>query len=268
MEISIQKRIENYWQTAHERYDETIQKELKGVQKEAWIQLLEEHRPPGEKLEVLDIGTGPGFFPLLLSGMGHRVTALDCTESMLVTARENVKKAGFQVAFHLMDAHKLTFADDSFDLILTRNVTWLMYDPPAAYREWHRVLKPGSRLLIFDANYYLWQQDSRWQEEFERDTEEAVKLGFQRFDSRSTAESDGIGRDLFFSKIRRPQWDIPVLLDLGFGRIYVDGDLSEVISDEISKVRYRTIPPFMIRAEKTGSKYLYGLNNQAEERKS
>ncbi|AFQ42599.1 class I SAM-dependent methyltransferase [Desulfosporosinus meridiei] len=260
--MHIQKQIENYWQTANERYNETIQKELKGVKKEVWVQLLNENRPPGEKLEVLDIGTGPGFFPLLLSELGHRVTAIDCTESMLATARENVKAAGFEVSFHLMDAHKLAFEDNSFDFILTRNVTWLMYDPSAAYREWHRVLKPGGRLLIFDANYYLWQQDSQWQEEFERDHDEAVKLGFKKFDKTSVEESNKIAEDLFFSKIRRPQWDIPVLLSLGFGKIYVEGDLSEKISDEISKVRYRTIPPFMIRAEKTDVRYLYGLDRQ------
>ncbi|EHQ91111.1 class I SAM-dependent methyltransferase [Desulfosporosinus youngiae] len=260
--MHIQKRIENYWQTANERYDETIQRELKGVQKEVWLRLLRESRPPGEKLEVLDIGTGPGFFPLLLSEMGHQVTAIDCTESMLATARENAEGAGFDVSFHLMDAHKLAFEDNSFDMILTRNVTWLMYDPPAAYREWHRVLKPGGRLLIFDANYYLWTQDSQWQEEFERDTEEAVKLGFKKFEASNVEESNRIGQDLFFSKIRRPQWDVPVLFNLGFGKIYVEGDLSELISDEISKVRYRTMPPFMIRAEKTEVNYLYGLKSQ------
>jgi ubiquinone/menaquinone biosynthesis C-methylase UbiE len=260
--MDIQKRIENYWQTANERYNETIQKELNGVKKEAWIQLLEENRPLGEKLEILDIGTGPGFFPLLLSETGHHVTAIDCTESMLNTARENVKAAGFDVSFHLMDAHKLIFKDNSFDLILARNVTWLMNDPAQAYQEWHRVLKPGGRLMIFDANYYLWMNDSKWREDFERDNEEAVKVGFKKLDQATQDEGNRIAQELFFSKIRRPQWDIPVLLNIGFGKISVDADVSEKISNEVSKVRYRTIPPFMIRAEKTGTRYLYGLNNQ------
>jgi len=48
--MDIQKRIENYWQTTNERYNKTIQKELNGVKKEVWIQLLEKNRPPGEKL--------------------------------------------------------------------------------------------------------------------------------------------------------------------------------------------------------------------------
>ncbi len=256
--MEIQKRIEKYWQTASERYNEVIQSELNGVQKEVWVQLIEENRPPGDRLEVLDIGTGPGFFPLLLSEMGHHVTAIDCTESMLETAKENVKIAGFDVSFHLMDAHKLAFDDNSFDLILLRNVTWLMYEPAEAYQEWYRVLKPGGRLLIFDGNWYLWLYDEKWQEAFEKDQEEAHKIGFKKFDKVTVEEGNKIAQELFFSKIRRPQWDIPALLDIGFGKILVDADVSEKIQNEVSKVRYRTIPPFMIRAEKTDRKYLYG----------
>jgi len=257
--MCIQKNIESYWQNANARYNETIQKELNGVQKEAWVQLIEENRPPGERLEVLDIGTGPGFFPLLLSEMGHHVTAIDCTESMLETARNNVRTAGFDVSFHLMDAHKLTFEDNTFDLILTRNVTWLMYDPTAAYQAWYRVLKRGGRLMIFDANYYLWMYDDKWREEFERDNEEAEKVGFKKFDKADQEKGDKIARELFFSNVRRPQWDIPVLLNIGFGNILVDADVSEKIQSEVSMVRYRTMPPFMIRAEKTETKYLYGM---------
>ncbi|AKL96324.1 methyltransferase type 11 [Clostridium aceticum] len=256
--MQIQKRIEGYWQNENERYNEVIQSELNGVKKEVWVQLIEENRPTGEKLEVLDIGTGPGFFPLLLSEMGHHVTGIDCTESMLETAKENVRMAGFDASFHLMDAHKLTFEDNSFDMILIRNVTWLMYDPVTAYKEWYRVLKPGGRLLIFDGNWYLWMYNDEWKEAFERDQEEAVKLGFKKFSKESKEEGNKIADELYFSKIRRPQWDIPQLLNIGFGKIMVDADVSEKIHNEVSKARYRTIPPFMIRAEKTDKKYLYG----------
>jgi ubiquinone/menaquinone biosynthesis C-methylase UbiE len=260
--MELQKKIETFWQTANVRYNETIQRELSGIKKGIWSQLIEENRPPGERLEVLDIGTGPGFFPLLLSEMGHRVTAIDCTQSMLDMARENVEAAGFKVSFHRMDAHQLEFADDSFDLILTRNVTWLVHSPEAAYREWHRVLKLGGRLLIFDANYYLWIYDSEWRQVFEKDHDDAVRAGFRKFDRATYEEGNRIGKELFCSSVRRPQWDIPVLLNLGFGRISIDADVGEKIHDEFSKIRYRTVPPFMIRAEKTDRRYLFRLGKQ------
>ena len=47
-----------------------------------------------------------------------------------------------------MDSHQLSFDDNTFDLLINRNVTWTLYDPEQAYKEWYRVLKPGGRLLI------------------------------------------------------------------------------------------------------------------------
>lgn len=69
---------------------------------------------------------------------------------------------------------------------------------------------------------------------------------------------------MFFSKIRRPQWDIPVLLNLGFGKIYVEGDLSEVISDEISKVRYAPYHP-LIRRVRVYARHLLGHSIRSPE---
>lgn len=252
--MSLQQRIVNYWQVADERYDNYIRKEMHSFKREAWCRLIDENRPAGQRLEVLDIGTGPGFFPLLLSWMGHRVTGVDCTESMLQRARANIQSAGFDVALQLMDSHKLTFDDNSFDLILCRNLTWLLYDPPLAYRCWHRVLKPGGRLLIFDGNWYLWLFDEHLRTEYEQDRQKAIELGYKDTET-DREEGDSIGRSLFMSSRCRPQWDVPTLLDIGFKKILVDADITAIAYDEIEKVLYRSIPMFMIRAEKaTGQK--------------
>ena len=73
----IQKRIEDFWQTANVSYNQTIQRELKGALKESWIRLIEENRPPGKGLEVLDVGTDPVFslffFRKWAPGNGHRL---------------------------------------------------------------------------------------------------------------------------------------------------------------------------------------------------
>ncbi|MCL6499738.1 MAG: class I SAM-dependent methyltransferase, partial [Firmicutes bacterium] len=121
--MELQKRIENYWQTRSTSYSRLIQEEMNSFKKEAWTALIEEYRPAGESLRALDIGTGPGFFALLLSGLGHRVTAIDCADNMLAEAGDNVRKAGFQVEFHKMDSHEPAFADETFDLLICRNLT-------------------------------------------------------------------------------------------------------------------------------------------------
>ena len=42
-------------------------------------------------------------------------------------------------------------------MIVSRNVTWTLYDPIHAFKQWHHVLKPGGKLVIFDANWHLHQ---------------------------------------------------------------------------------------------------------------
>ncbi|WP_066638501.1 hypothetical protein [Desulfolucanica intricata] len=73
LKSDIQCRIENYWQHEAGSYSAQIWKEMNSFKKEAWKNLIDDNRPAGECLRVLDIGTGPGFFAMLLSGMGQNV---------------------------------------------------------------------------------------------------------------------------------------------------------------------------------------------------
>ena len=58
--------------------------------------------------------------------------------------------AGVDIEVLQMDAQNLDFEDDTFDLIVTRNVTWVMEQPTKACSEWIRVLQPGGRMINFD----------------------------------------------------------------------------------------------------------------------
>ena len=77
--------IESYWNTRTEGYSEVNHKELAGTQKNAWLKVLTSQFPdkPKEEIRILDIGTGPGFFAILLAEAGYQVTAVDYTEEML-----------------------------------------------------------------------------------------------------------------------------------------------------------------------------------------
>ena len=77
--------IESYWNTRTEGYSEVNHKELAGIQKNAWLKLLTSYFPdkPKEEIRILDIGTGPGFFPVILAEAGYKVDAVDYTEGML-----------------------------------------------------------------------------------------------------------------------------------------------------------------------------------------
>ena len=82
---------------------------------------------------VLDVGTGTGRAAILLTRAGAQVTGVDASEEMLAVARKRSADEGLSVSFQPGDAHKLTFADRSFDVAVSLRV--LMHTP-----EWRRCL--------------------------------------------------------------------------------------------------------------------------------
>ncbi len=141
MEQELLQEIASYWGTRAEGYSEVNEKELAGSQREAWLHVLEEQFPEKKKeeMKILDIGTGPGFFPMILSEAGYTVTAVDYTEEMLEKAKENLgkyTKYGLErVTLQRMDAQNLEFADETFDVVISRNLTWNLEKPEQAYQE-------------------------------------------------------------------------------------------------------------------------------------
>jgi len=147
------EKVEQYWSNRAPGYCEVNLKELNSFKKETWISMISQYAPKvsGRKLKVLDIGTGPGFFAIIMASCGYEVTAIDYTETMLEMARNNAGALNLNINFMRMDAQNLEFQDNTFDLIITRNLTWNLEKPHDAYREWYRVLAQGGRLLNFDA---------------------------------------------------------------------------------------------------------------------
>ena len=117
-------KIEEYWTGRAEGYSQVNQGELATEQREKWKKNLMSHlkgKKP-EETKVLDIGTGPGFFAIILAEAGYQVTAVDYTEEMLNKAKQNAGDLKDKIKFRRMDAHNLEFDEGQFDLIVTRNL--------------------------------------------------------------------------------------------------------------------------------------------------
>jgi len=76
---------------------------------------------------VLDVGTGTGRAAILLARRGASVTGVDAAEEMLVVARRRASEVGASVTFEVGDAHRLAYADRSFDDVVCLRV--LMHTP-------------------------------------------------------------------------------------------------------------------------------------------
>ena len=151
MDIEIMTR---YWPQNAENYGDIIRKELVSFRVEAWQNYLRE-KLPADTHKVLDLGCGPGFFSIILAKMGYEVTAVDCSEGMLAQARRLVKRAGLEITLQQKDINHPEFPDDSFDAIVSRNVTWTLSNPWQVYEECRQMLRSGGRLLLFDANWNM-----------------------------------------------------------------------------------------------------------------
>lgn len=247
------REVTTYWSRRSSGYCRVNENELASFKSQAWTDIIREHCPwePGDRLRVLDAGTGPGFLALVMAGCGHRVIGVDCTGAMLEKARVNAENQGCTVDFKAMDVHHLDFEENSFDLVLSRNLTWNLEDPEQVYREFYRVLAPGGRLLNFDANWYLHLHDPLERRNYEQDRRNARERNCpDHYTCTDTTAMERIASDLPLSRIRRPEWDARILGQAGYKNLVVKTDVGSRLWDREEKINYASTPMFMVCAEK------------------
>ncbi len=166
---------------------------------------------------VLDVGCGPGFFSMIMGSAGMRVTGIDFSEEMLNHAGNNCKINGIEAEFLKADVQELGFEDETFDLIVSRNVIWNLEHPEKAYREMYRVLKPNGIIKIFDGNFYLHLHDEDYKTRYRifSETEGVSHETFNK-DRVDFGIMEELAYNLPLSKVRRPQWDVSLLREVGF----------------------------------------------------
>ena len=143
-----QEMINEDWTVRSDNYNNYVVEEFATDRPDKWIRLIEENAPHTKPLKALDCGCGPGFFSVLLSMHGHDVTGIDGSAGMLAHARENAAHFKVNPDIREGDFGNLPFAENTFDLVISRNVTHIIREHLKVYGEWLRVLKPGGVMLI------------------------------------------------------------------------------------------------------------------------
>ena len=116
-----------------------------------------------DEARVLDLGCGAGRTSIALAELGLEVVGIDISQVMIQVARDQARRAQVEVDFQVLDARRLKFSPDSFDVVLySYNGIELvpgMAGKHAVMKETLRVLKPGGLFIfsthsLFACNYF------------------------------------------------------------------------------------------------------------------
>jgi ubiquinone/menaquinone biosynthesis C-methylase UbiE len=104
---------------------------------------------------VLEVGCGPGHLSIRLARQhGLDTTGLDLDPAMIERARANANRAGNgderRPSFLVGDVASIPFPEGSFDLVVSTLSMHHWANPTAGLAEIDRVLRPGSRALVWD----------------------------------------------------------------------------------------------------------------------
>ncbi|NKN35287.1 class I SAM-dependent methyltransferase [Agrobacterium sp. a22-2] len=148
----LKEEIRDYWSKRSETFDLAFGHRIPpGPEFAAWQRPIREQLGTAP-LKVLELACGTGEVTRLIHDLGHDVTALDFSEAMLAVAR--TKHAGKdRLRFVLADAEDTREPAGVYDAIVCRHLVWTLTAPEEAFREWHRLLKPGGKLLVFDGDW-------------------------------------------------------------------------------------------------------------------
>ena len=255
--MNLLEEIQNYWNHRYTGYSKVNQKELEGIQRERWKEQLKRLLPANQDLRVLDIGTGPGFFSIILEELGYTtITAIDVSNKMLEVAKENIQQYGKEhssIQLIQMDAQKLEFDSESFDIIVSRNLTWNLEKPQQAYSEWLRVLKPNGALFIFDANWYAFLQNESLEKEFEEKRKRAIEEKLEDYwqgEGINEEKMNWIVQQLPLTYQQRPQWDRNYFSSQEGISVDTEENFGDLVWDYEEQLNYGATPMFCIKVVK------------------
>ena len=241
--MEIEQRVKDYWTQRSHDFGTVRKNELENEMGQRWLYEIERFLPEGGSLDILDVGTGTGFFAVLLAQQGHRVEGIDLTPAMLEEARILAKQRNLDIAFREMDAQNLAYPEGSFDVVISRNLTWTLPDPERAYASWFRVLKPGGVLLNFDADYAAHVRSHSVQN---RKVAPDSPYGHVGMTDALQQENDAITLSMDIGQAR-PEWDGKVLTRIGFQSCQADTQVGKRLLGELDLT---TAPMFGIFARK------------------
>lgn len=243
----VKDRVKGYWSKRADSFAKLRKHEMKSNKADRWLteiltkitdaamedaDEMAEAEAVADKdtslIKVLDVGCGSGFFEVLLGQQGFEVAGIDLTEEMVAKANGMIAEYGLdakRVKALTMDAENPDFATESFDVIITRNLTWTLPHPIEAYGKWYALLKKGGILLNYDAEYAKGAHNLSLPE----------NKAHNMMSDLLKEECHDIYHMLSISALPRPSWDEEVLRKIGFSYVSIDQTVGKRIYAEMDE---------------------------------
>jgi ubiquinone/menaquinone biosynthesis C-methylase UbiE len=150
---------------------------------------------------VLDVACGTGEnFPYVPESAD--IVGVDISTPMLVSARERADDLGRQVELEQMDAQRLSFADDSFDHVVSSLSTCTFPAPMEALNEMGRVCKPDGQIRLLE--HHKWDAPV-----LDRVTERRNEGEYERVGCRLYEDPTKVVRQSNLEVVTDRRWRLP-----------------------------------------------------------
>ena len=128
------------------------------------------------RASILDLGCSSGILMLFLKQLGFEdVSGIDLSPQ----AVDLCHRRGLTNVF-VMRGEKTNFPDNKFEIIIASDVLEHIAESAQALKEWHRILKPGGRLIIFvPAFQFLWNAHDEKNQHYRRYSREEIERVLQ-----------------------------------------------------------------------------------------
>lgn len=251
------KQNQDYWINRAPGYSDVNKEELTGIQKDTWSSFLIDeidthfNNRQRDTIKILDVGAGPGFLSIIMAKAGYQVTAFDFAETMIAEARSNAGPIASQITFVKGDAMDLPFEEASFDVVISRNLTWNLPDPKIAYVSWLKVLKPQGLMMVFDANWYGYLVDESKRAAYDMDRAHVKDANLEDYNIGADFDRmEEIALNLPMTREIRPKWDEVFLNSISAGEVTSICDIGSRLYSEKEMINYSSTPLFMVRVVK------------------